>query len=138
MSSTKFARNQPMFLSALSDQDQREQVLSVSGVMHRTKQNPAKINRFMEKFGGGKEATMGCTSQDPILGNVVSDKPPSTRPKTSELDGGAMAAKSFDTLSPKSMAASGPNAPRFFSNNEIDRNDGNRPVSINVKKRYAA
>ena len=106
--------------------------------MHRTKQNPAMINRFIEKFGGGKEAIMGSTSQDPILGNGVSDKPPSTRPKTSELDGGAMAAKSFDTLSPKSMAASGFNAPRFFSNNEIDRNGGKRPVSINLNKRYTA
>ena len=107
--------------------------------MQRTKQNPTKINRFMEKFSGNKEATMSGTSQDPILGNFVSDQPASTRPKTSELDGGAMVVKSFDTLSPKSMTASGLNAAKFFSNNEIDRIEGgSRLVSINVKKRHAA
>ena len=53
-------RNQPLFLNVLSDQDRDESHMNHTTskpvrkqVMQRTKQNPAKINRFIEKFGGG-------------------------------------------------------------------------------------
>ena len=103
-------------------------------MIHRTNKNPVKINRFIEKFGGGaedKKDNSGSTSQDLTnffsarenMGRIkTSETITSARPKTSDrgpATGRSNIAKSFEILNPKKQSSVG-------------------PTNINLKRRYTA
>jgi len=124
-------------MNSLND-DQSSQLQPQSHFMVG-KKNPIKINKFIERFGGGTEASRedACNSQD--FTNFFSARDnrskmqangqmSSARPKTTDRN--AIAAKSFDALSPKTTAD------RTIQFGE-EPND-QRSIDINVKRRYTA